>query len=246
MAVRSALTISIAVTALSAFASAQSDKSLSADEIARAIVIGQAYASGNIYIAGFIEEDARTWPSEINIVTLHPPSTDAFRAAIQRPQPGADIGALIAKEGDIDVEIPNTFQTIDRMEVADRPLGMYESRAIRESAPIFGWDNSIAVTGISFRQRGARRTIRPAERVEITAAQRAIPKDVECTTEPRYLDSAEIILSAKVSPSGATIYLSSYQTPGCLGHLAMIYVLDVTVPGREPRRFEFRHHAGVL
>jgi hypothetical protein len=231
---------------LSAFAFAQSDKTASADDIARAILIGQAYPSGNVYVAGFMDDHARAWPGEIKIVTLHPSSTDPVGARLQRPAPGADISQSIAKEGDIDFEIPNTFHTIDRMEVVDRPLAMYESRALRQSAPVVGWDNTLTVTGLSFRQRGARRPVRPAERTEIREAQRAIPKDVECTTEPRWLDSAEIILSATVTPSGAAIYLSKYETPGCLGHLAIIYVLDVTVPGRDPKRFEFSHYAGLL
>lgn len=229
------------LTALSAIAFAHGGQSVSADDIARAIVIGQAYASGNIYVAGFIDDNARAWPRGIRAVTLHPPSTDAFDAGIEA---GSDAGLMIAKEGDIDIETPNTFQTMDRMEVVDRPLAMYQSRAIRQTAPVFGWDSRLAVTGISFRQRGARRPIRPAERVEIIEAQRKIPKDVECTTEPRFLDSAEIILSA--TASGAAILLSRYDTPGCLGHLATIYILDVSVPGREPQRFEFSHYVGLL
>jgi hypothetical protein len=49
-----------------------------------------------------------------------------------------------------------------------------------------------------------------------------------------------------VGKTGPAIRLSTYSNPGCLGHLSEVYVLDVIEPGREPRRFEFRHYAGVL
>jgi hypothetical protein len=45
----------------------------SADAIARDIVIGQAYRSGRIIVAGFVEEDARPWPQTLVVARLLPP-----------------------------------------------------------------------------------------------------------------------------------------------------------------------------
>ena len=102
------------------------------------------------------------------------------------------------------------------------------------------------VVDISYRDAGTPRPLSDDERKQIATDKAALPKDFECTTEPRYLDSARIILTANIGKSAASIRLSSYLNPGCTGHLSEIYVLDVLSPAEPPRRFEFRHYHGVL
>ena len=102
------------------------------------------------------------------------------------------------------------------------------------------------MTGISFSERGQLRATNAPERAEIEASRKSSPKESECSTVPQFLDAAKVLLTATLAQSNITIRLSSYMTPGCAGHLSEIYVLDVIAPGRDPRRFEFRHYHGVI
>ena len=52
----------------------------SADAIARAVVIGQAYASGNVYVAGFVEDEPRPWPKRIQLWPLRKASNEVMAA----------------------------------------------------------------------------------------------------------------------------------------------------------------------
>jgi hypothetical protein len=220
------------------------------DDIARAIVIGEAYASGNVYFAGFIEDDTRHWPSRIVMMSLKEPASERMVADFQRPLRSGDsveIGQFRTNEGhQFDIETPTVFDTYDRAAVVDHPLGVYSSRDVRETMSVIGAADGVALTGVSIKQRGQRRPVTALERKEIADQRLALPKDIECTTEPQWVDSAEIILTARVAASKANIRLSSYQNPGCAGHLSTIYVLDVMVQGRQLRRFEFRHYQGVM
>jgi hypothetical protein len=89
------------------------------------------------------------------------------------------------------------------------------------------------------------RPLTAAERVEIERERKPVRNNAECTTEPKFLDSARVMLTAVAKPN-ATIRLSRFETPGCAGHLVAIYVLDVHERGRDPRRFLFRHFVGLL
>jgi len=241
LTVRSALNLfCVLVCASTAVEARQSEEA-----IARGIVIGQAYVSGSVVVAGFFEDNARSWPQSITLARL-------FASGGQHPS--ADFVRVLSQEhpesfsggGDIDVE-QNVFAAIDHI-FLDRPVALYRSRVtIAESTGVIGWSGtSLGVRDVSYQNRGQLRPTTPRERDEVAADKRKLPKDIKCTTVPQWIDAAKILLTATVSLTNATIRLSSYQDPGCLGHLSTIYVLDVMMPGREPRRFEFRHYQGVL
>jgi hypothetical protein len=225
-------------------AAATSDAQQREDAIARGIVIGQAYESGSIVVAGFVEDQGRSWPQSITLARLFAsggqyPSADFVRALAEEHPESFSGGA------DIDPS-QNVFAAIDGVFV-DRPVALYRSRVtIAESTGIVGWNAMLGVRDISYQNRGRLRSLSARERDQIAADKRKLPKDIECTTVPRWLDAATIALEARIGSSDATIRLSSYDNPGCLGHLSTIYVLDVMSAGREPRRFEFRHYQGVL
>jgi hypothetical protein len=239
----------LVITLLCVFGAGSGDARQSPEAIARAIVIGQMYASGNVYVAGFDENEKRAWPDRLNLVPL--------RSAATRPL-FADFVRLVVQDSeehyyfpqreDRDPSVPDVFSTIDRAALEDRNLARYRSADLQNSPmSIVAWDERLGLTDISFRDRGQLRPTTARERAEIAVDQKqALPKDFECTTEPRFLDAATMILTAKVADSNVAIRLSEYATPGCAGHLSEIYVLDVIVPGQEPRRFEFRHYQGVL
>jgi hypothetical protein len=239
MAVRSALSLLSIVVFATTVEARQNEEA-----IARGIVIGQAYASGSIVVAGFVEDTARSWPQNITLARVFAsggqhPSADFVRALTEE-HPESFSGG-----GDIDFG-QNVFAAIDQV-FLDRPVALYRSRVtIAESTGVVGWSGTLGVRDISYQNRGQLRPTNSRDRDEIAAGKRQLPKGIECTTVPQWLDAAKILLTARVLNSNAAIRLSSYQNPGCLGHLSTIYVLDVMTPGREPRRFEFRHYQGVL
>ena len=221
----------------------------SADDIARAIVIGQAYTSGNIYVAGFVDDPKREWPRRVWAIPLTPPTVLRTAAEFSHavPPDSEEQHYFSQREDGGSAGPDDLFSTIDGMVVTDSNLALYRAVA-NTSKPmaIFGWDSRVQVTDVSYRDKDHLRPISQAERLEIDEEKKAIPKDFECTTEPQYLDSAEVILTGRIAKTNLSIRVSSYQTPGCAGHLSEIYILDVLEPGRDPRRFEFRHYVGVL
>ena len=221
-----------------------------ADEIARAMVIGQAYTSGNVYVGGFLGDEKRDWPQRVTVTALRTPNALPLAAELTR---------ALASDSEADSTFPqredggsagpdDLFSTIDSMMLTDPNLALYRASAkVAKPLAVFGWDAGLEITEVSFRNNGAQRPITDAERQEVAEQKKtATPTDLECTTEPQFLDSAKVILNARVAKSTTAIRLSTYSNPGCAGHLSEVYVLDVMEPGQEPRRFEFRHYAGVL
>ena len=226
---------------------AEGQGSLTVDHVARSMVIGQAYVSGNVYVAGFIEQEPRPWPAAIDGVPLQESrreriTADYFRTVAQDSE---EQYYFPRREGDpADKDL---FVTIDKAALEDRNLARYRAPvAVDQSVSFLGWDRRLSLTDISYRDHDTPRPLTGDERMEVAAAIAAIPENAECSTEPRFLDAAKIVLTANVARSALSIRLSSYLTPGCAGHLSEIYVLDVLSPGQPPRRFEFRHYHGVL
>jgi hypothetical protein len=217
-----------------------------ADAIAREVVIGQAYISRNVYVAGFVDDEPRPWPRRIIGMPL-----DANRTG----RIAADFFRIVAQDSEEHYWFPqreadtfedDIFSTIDRMAIADRNLARYRASAVVDRPlAFFAWNDRLDLVDLSHRS-GEMRPASASEREQIAADRKAIQKDGRCTTEPQFLDDAKIILTARIANTARSIRLSKYSTPGCLGHFADIYVLDVIDPGGEPRRFEFRHYQGLL
>ena len=217
------------------------------EDIARAIVIGQAYVSGNVYVGGFVEDERRAWPKAIDGVPLEEGrrervSADFFRIVEQDSE---EQYYFPQREGD--PEDKDLFITIDKAAIEDRNLARYRAPVgVDQSVSFLGWDRRFPLVDISYRENGKARPLTSEEQKQVTADKASLPKNVECSTEPRYLDSAKIILTANVANTSSSIRVSSFLNPGCAGHLSEIYLLDVMSPGQPPRRFEFRHYHGVL
>ena len=218
-----------------------------AEEIARNVVIGQSYPSGNVYVAGFVDTEPRSWPRRIAGVPLN-----AGRA--QRIT--ADFFRIVAQDSEEHYWFPqreadtfedDVFATIDRAAIEDRNLARYRAPAPSDKpVSFFGWGERLELVDVRHATSNQVRPLTASERTAIAQERNAVPKDVDCTTVPQFLDDAKVILTAAVANTNVSIRLSKYSTPGCAGHLADIYILDVLAPGEEPRRFEFRHYQGVL
>ena len=221
----------------------------SAEQIARALVIGQAYVSGNVYVAGFDADEERSWPGQITLVPIR--DAGALRLA-------ADFFRTVTQDSEEQSYFPrrenggagpglDIFATVDGMALEDRNLARYRAADdVATPVALFGWDARLPVTAINFSDNGQPRPTTAAERRDIEAEKTAAARESGCTTVPRFLDAASVLLTAGIAGSNVTIRLSHYATPGCAGHLSDIYVLDVLTPGQEPRRFEFRHYQGVI
>ena len=217
------------------------------EEIARNVVIGQSYPSGNVYVAGFVDTEPRSWPRRIAGVPL-----SAGRA--QRIT--ADFFRIVAQDSEEHYWFPqreadtfedDVFATIDRAAIEDRNLARYRAPAPSDKpVGFFAWSERLELVDVRHATSKQVRPLTASERTAIAKERNAVPKDVDCTTVPQFLDDAKVILTANVANTKLSIRLSKYSTPGCAGHLADIYVLDVIEPGRDPRRFEFRHYQGVL
>ena len=220
------------------------------DAIARAVVIGQAYASGNVYVAGFVEDEPRPWPQRIQLWPLRKATNEVMAAAFFRTvtQDSEEQQTFPGRETDADSMEPDVFSTIDRMAVTDRNLARYRaSTSILKPLSIVAWDERLPLVEIEVFVQGPPRPLTARERVAVEADKKAGPKNPsQCTTVPQYLDAATLLLTARLADSQTRIRLSYYATPGCAGHLSEIYVLDVIVAGEEPRRYEFRHYQGLL
>ena len=223
------------------------DARQTAEEIARSVVIGQAYPSGNIYVGGFIEDEPRPWPRRIVGVPLDSDRTGHITADFFRIVAQDSEEQYYFPQREADTFEDDVFATIDRMAIVDRNLARYRSSAPSDKSVSFlGWDDRLELADVSHRSRGQARPVTEVERKQVAADRSALPTETECTTVPQFLNDAKIILTAKVANTKLSIRLSKYSTPGCAGHLADIYVLDVIEPGRDPRRFEFRHYQGLL
>lgn len=218
-----------------------------AEEIARRVVVGQAYISGNVYVAGFVEDEPRPWPRRVIGIPLDPDRTDRITADFFRIVAQDSEEHYYFPQREADIFEDDVFATIDRAAITDRNLARYRASAPPDkSISFFGWDDRLALIDVSHRQGGQPRPVTAAERQQVAADRTRLPKDIECTTVPQFLDDATIILTAAIANTKVSIRLSKYSTPGCAGHLSDIYVLDVIEPGREPRRFEFSHYQGLL
>jgi hypothetical protein len=93
------------------------------------------------------------------------------------------------------------------------------------------------------------RPLTPAEAKEVAKEKKELAKQaakLECTTEPTYLDSAYVLFSAKVQGSKQSLRVSTYGSPGCGGHLAQIYLLDVIEDGKIVAKQTLMHYEGLL
>jgi hypothetical protein len=71
-------------------------------------------------------------------------------------------------------------------------------------------------------------------------------RESECTTVPTYLDSAKTDLSAKLQGSDVSIRVSDYETPGCGGHLATVFVLDIIKAGAVLKTYRLVQYKGAI
>ncbi len=92
-----------------------------------------------------------------------------------------------------------------------------------------------------------RRPLTRAEAASVATEKREFRKTgSDCYTNPSFLDDAVMLMTAKVTGTDISIRLSKYQNPGCEGHLATYYVLDVLKAGALVKTYELTQYVGLI
>jgi hypothetical protein len=95
------------------------------------------------------------------------------------------------------------------------------------SFTIVAFSDRVRLTDVEYGD-GQRRPLTAQETLEVKDAKdKSKAVQSQCTTEPAFVDSAILLVSGNVSDSEYSIRISTYDTPGCGGHLVSVYVLDI-------------------
>ena len=126
-------------------------------------------------------------------------------------------------------------------------IGVYRAAGSKYSFLVLGIDPGVAVAGL--KALSGKRPLTAADQQEI-AKEKMTDKEAEagpaCTTNPAYIDSATQVAEISLADGDLRLRLSTYDNPGCHGHLANIYVLDVLQHNALLRKLEVYRTLGVL
>jgi hypothetical protein len=127
-------------------------------------------------------------------------------------------------------------------------LGHYRIDRSKYSFLVLAIDPGIAVTDLKL--LSGKRPLTPADRQEIIKSKRDDKKEAAefggCPTEPRYLDSATQIAEIGLAQVELRLRVSTYEDPGCSGHLASIYIIDLLRRNEVLRKIQVSRHQGNL
>jgi hypothetical protein len=122
-------------------------------------------------------------------------------------------------------------------------VARYQSSSLPHSVKVLASNLENPLTNVH--RLAGRRPLTSAEKKAVAAQKLEVEKGAKCTSTPAFIDSAVYLLEA-VAPDGFTVRLSSYKTPGCAGHLATIYVLDILRKKDVIRTFQLSQSHGAL
>jgi hypothetical protein len=227
------------------------------DQLKDQLFIGQVYPSGNVYVKSFSEN--RVWPKELSLVPLvtdRPPSKSplfsermqpAYIPAIEGMDDQHDpCGPIPAKALDLSFEyLSDEFFNgmIDYCET-NEDVAVYHTEPSQFSYTVLAFNSDVVFDNV----RGVEgtRPMTDAERQRTEEEKRQTEKIAkDCTTVPTYIDSAALFLEAGLA-NGITLRLSSYKNPGCAGHLATIYLIDLIRGNTVLTTFQLVQNQGVL
>jgi len=104
----------------------------------------------------------------------------------------------------------------------------------------------LGLTDVRYPNKDEKRPLSTQEEKEVTYAKTKAQDQKDCTTQPQYLDDAEIVLWAKLKSSGQSIRLSTYNDPGCGGHAVQYYILDVGKGDNYSEHYTMERTLGIL
>lgn len=240
------------------------------------VFIGQAYPSGNVYLRRFTGDTGTSldWPKYINLQPIAPdtgltvPAKAHFVKLMQSKtennivksvyipgSEGMDVNHDPCGLGEIKKSNPthrrlsgDFFNTIiDHCESND-DVAVYRISPSSYSFMVLGTDNTLSLSEAKVIKQ-LKRPMTPTEQQQVARKKQATRKETanyDCTTNPAYLDSAIQLFTAQLSGKAASLRLSHYFNPGCAGHLAGIYVLDILTEGNLVSSINLYQYQGAL
>lgn len=126
-------------------------------------------------------------------------------------------------------------------------VAVYKNNGISDvSFAVVAFEKPVQLVGTAW-LHGQNRPLSAEEAAQVAKEKAEAGKnDADCTTSPQFLDAAVSYFSAKIKGSDLSIRISQYENPGCGGHLAKIYVLDVLQSGVLLKKYELVHYAGGI
>jgi hypothetical protein len=127
-------------------------------------------------------------------------------------------------------------------------LGQYRIDPSKYSFLVLGIDPGIGVADLKL--LSGKRPLTPADQQEIVKLKREDKKQAAefggCPTVPRYIDSAVQIAEIGMAQMDLRLRVSTYEDPGCAGHLASVYILDVLRRNEVLRKIQVSRNQGGL
>lgn len=238
---------------------------VSPDDIARSVLLGQVYPSGNAYLLLFrkSERDTVVWPKTVVAHPLRGPSKPESTLS------GGRYGFVRVLSSDSFPQFPllerqrhpeleyrdglDFFNIASDMSSLEDPdIGQYRGSALPGySYQVVALGDPIVADAIVHAPARLKRPLtREEEREVAESKKRAVAVNeanhVECTTVPAFLDDAVQLVGFTVKGTAYSVRISQYTNPGCAGHTSDIYVLDVFQNHAIKGRYELYHYWGVL
>jgi hypothetical protein len=221
--------------------------------------LGQAYFSGNVYLKAFKTNSKPSWSNQITFVALkgrrEKTSLMKYQAEFAKVINVGEIDSFVnfpesEKEGMLDNAVSEDFfETFDQAP-EDENVGLFKTeRELNSSFPVFAFGKTIEIAEIAYMSQNAARPLTLKEKHEVARLKekkKRETKNVECTTNPAFLNSAKQILTFNIKNTNYTGRISHYSDPGCLGHLSDIYILDVMEDKILKQSFQLFHYQGAI
>ncbi len=221
---------------------------------APAILLGEAYPSGNVYLQELDSDDGvrptDRWPSSVKLFCIRAAACNDGavgskpRTAKKMGEPKSPLHP--ASEEGMDATSDEACGRKTKLNAAftyaggeDFFKGMsdycefgpgvvkYETKepAKNRAYAVIAFGEGIAIEKAEV-QAGNQK--RPASRDELSAVEKQKKEHAKenCTTQPSYVTDAEILWIGHERAGRRSWRLSRYSNPGCGGHMADVYVLD--------------------
>jgi len=214
------------------------------------ILLGQLYPSGNVYVTGFGEEQ-RKWPGSIEVHVLESgggATQPAAKGSLAKPiEPGSEDSSFPSDEkaaSGLDFIENDFFSTVLDGPV-DEPVAMYTTARTGQTYPVIASSATIQLSDFSDAKKGAQRPLTDREKKDVAKQKKAAAAG-GCMMSPNFLDSAKVIVTFRIAGTDYRGRLSTYNDPGCAGHLSSIYVLDIIDSGKTRSTSRLVHYKGAI
>lgn len=237
------------------------------------VYVGMVYPSGNIYLKSFFDSKKTklVWAPKVlayplKIVNQYSPKIEyrLYLAKLQGPVTDVYIPGVEGLDEEHNkscgwkhkmlhkkfAHVPDFFSTIADHCETEIDVSRYTIKEKNTGpAHVIALDAALEPDQLDMQAVSAKRPVTPAEKSEIEKEKlkfRTENPNYECNTNIKYLDEAQQIVVIKLKQSGRQLRLSSYDNPGCAGHLITVWILDLLQDGQLIESQSTYHYQGAL